>query len=118
MWRKFDMPSANSLFDPSAFTTLAGSAALVWAIVNGIRTFIGFYKKWLILVVSFLVTLAALSFSTFSWSLQPILLVIGNTFLLAFTAAGAQETITKGGAAPEGEEQGGRTYRWFESWFD
>ena len=112
------MPNTNSLFDPSTFATLAGSSGLVWVIVNGIRVFIGFYKKWLILFISFLVTLGALSLSKFELSLQSALLVIGNTFLLAFTAAGAQETITKGGSEPKTTETGGSGYTWFQSWFN
>jgi hypothetical protein len=111
------MPNTNSLFDPTTFATLAGSSGLVWVIVNGIRVFIGFYKKWLILLISFLVTIGALGFSTFTWSLQSILLVIGNTFLLAFTAAGAQETITRGGSKPTADEQGQVRFRWWDSWF-
>lgn len=43
-----------------------------------------------------------------TFDLKEILLVVGNTFLLAFTAAGAQQTIANAATAPKGIQQGAK----------
>jgi hypothetical protein len=108
---------AQQFFNGDSVAALSGSSAFVWMVVNGIRVFIGFYRKWLFLLLSFAVVISFHSTSSLSLDMGQILLVIGNTFLLAFTAAGAQETLVHAASSVEGEEHGRRQYRGFESWF-
>lgn len=106
--------AAKQFFDTSVFATAAGTASLVWCIVNGIRIYTGFYRKWMVLGVSAVVVFGTNAILT---GFDQFLVSIGNVFLVAFTATGAQETVV-GAAAPGGAtQQGKKEYHWFDSWF-
>lgn len=109
--------AAQQFFSGDSLAALSGSSAFVWIIVNGIRKFLSFYRKWVILVVSLLVVVAFHSASNLELDLGQILLGIGNTFLLAFTAAGAQETLVHAAEPAAAAQQGQAQYHWFQSWF-
>ncbi|MBV8457243.1 MAG: hypothetical protein JO122_11585 [Acetobacteraceae bacterium] len=85
-------------------------------IVNGIRGFLQFYRKWLFLLISFLVVFAFHFPSGLPFSVGQCLLIVGNSILLAFTAAGAQETIANGANPAGGTQQGREKYTWGQSW--
>ncbi len=109
--------AAKAFLTVEAFAGVAGCAAIVWFIVNGMRVIIGFYRKWVFVVESFLVVCVAQAITWDQLSLARVLLIVANTFLLAFAASGAQETFAHGATTPTGKAYSGRRYRWFESWF-
>jgi hypothetical protein len=109
------MPGA--LLTEAAFATLASAATLVWLIVNGIRVFLGFYRKWLFVLISFLAVAAMQAITSADFTVGRILLILGNTFLLAFTASGAQETLAHAATPVGSAPYSAKKYKWFDSWF-
>jgi hypothetical protein len=51
------------------------------------------------------------------FGLQQVLLVIGNTFLLALTSVGLNETVARGAEEPKAREHGAPTQKFLGSWF-
>lgn len=113
------MPSefpTDQLFTAASFSTVAGGSFFVWLMT-------GFFRKvakakhigW----VAFWALLAALGGHAFSeqpWGFPHFLLILGNTALFAFTALGAQETVTSGPAELSGKAHSEVNPKWWESW--
>ena len=109
--------SAETLFNVATFGSVSASAFAVYVVVNAFRRFLGFYRKWLFLAAGLLVALIAHLVAEVPWSLVSVVLIFLNGCLLAFTAAGAQETVANAGEAPTARQHGRRKYGWHESWF-
>ena len=106
----------KEFFPVDAFATLAGAAIFVWVIVNGIRMFFGFYRKWLVLLISFILIAANALLAKGPFGLQQALLLVGNTFLLALTSVGLNESVARGSEEPRAREYGANR-NFFSSWF-
>jgi hypothetical protein len=110
--------TVDTLFGAATFASLAGTAAFVYFVVNGVRVYFGIYRKWLPLLVSGLTVLAFHVGGSFSiWRLDQILLAVGNTFLIALTATGAQETGAHANTPIKTDQQGRSKFGWKDSWF-
>jgi hypothetical protein len=107
----------KEFFSPATFASLAAAAIFVYIVVNGIRVFFGFYRKWLVLLVSLIVIGANAFLAEGLFGLQQALLVVGNTFLLALTSVGLNETVAKGAEPPRADEYGAQKRTFFGTWF-
>lgn len=109
----------DQFIQPQSFLSLSGSAVFVWLVSGGIRYFLGFFRKWLPLAVSALVLiLIRLTGETASaFTVVDGLVLTGNIFLLAFTAVGLNETISRGTERADTEEHGETARAFLRSWF-
>src|SRR5262245_7973207 len=98
----------DQFIQPQSFLTISGSAVFVWLVSGGVRYFFGFFRKWMPLLISAvvigLVRLTIPASSAFT-SIEGLVLV-GNIFLLAFTAVGLNETVSRGAEAPQTDAHG------------
>jgi uncharacterized membrane protein YphA (DoxX/SURF4 family) len=107
----------KDFFQASTFASLAAAAAFVWIVVNGIRVFFGFYKKWVALVISFMVVATNVWLAGEHIGAQQVLLLIGNAFLLALTSIGLNEAVARGGEPPKTDQYSLAKRRFISSWF-
>jgi hypothetical protein len=98
--------------------TASGCGLVVYVIVNGVRSFLGFSRKWLFLAVSFVVVFGVYHATGQPWTPVAILVLIANMFLVAFGALGLQEGTVRGLTSGEGREFSLKRQPWRSSWLD
>jgi hypothetical protein len=110
----------DHFMNATELTSFAGGALAAWVITNGIRVFLGFDRKWLILVVSIVIVFLFAGWvrqETAIAQVQQIFLALVNSLLLAFAAVGLNETIARGSEAPKAIAHGQEKQSWIRSWF-
>lgn len=110
----------DEFFTAETLASVSGCSLLVYLIVNGVRAFLGFIARWLMLAASALVNVVLfLSVDGAAFDPVSLLVLVGNIFLVAFAALGLQETTVKGVAPTRGARQtGGGRVPWRSSWLD
>ncbi len=111
------MSVPDQFFSAQSLTTVAGAALAVWAIVNGVRYFFGFHRKWMIFLVSLIAVVVLNTQIGGSVDALRVFLVVANAFLLATTAVGLNETISRGGEEPKSKAFSADNKRFFGTWF-
>ena len=96
--------------------TASGCGLVVYIIVNGLRTFVGFSARWLFLAVSAIVVASVYLASGQPVTVLAVIILIANIFLVAFGALGLQEGTVRGINRSEGEQHGFQRRPWFSSW--
>lgn len=98
--------------------SVGGAALAVYLITNGLRVFVGYYRMWLWLAASFVISFAVSPFGQIFSSLANVIVFVCNCFVVAFAAVGLNETTNKAAKEPQSDQQGRRTFPWFSSWFE
>jgi hypothetical protein len=112
---KMNLP--DQFIQPQSLFTLSGSAVLVWLVSGGLRYFLGFFRKWVPLLVSAVVVILVRMTALAPFSSIEGMVLVGNIFLLAFTAVGLNETISRGAEKPRSDEHGEGKRVFLGSWF-
>ena len=102
----------------SEMATFSGATFGAWAITNGSRVFLSFYRKWLVLLASIIMVFLFTQWHLLEWQpmVQNVVLALVNSVLVAFAAVGLNETVARGGEAPKAVEHGFNK-NWINSWF-
>ncbi len=111
---------------PESITTFGGASMVVWVLSNAVRTLTNHSSKWIVFVVSTLVSFAITYINNRQISNNLYVIFLGeplntmfsiiNACLLFLNSLGLQTTLTN--PPPRSEQHGEkkRKVRWFDPW--
>jgi hypothetical protein len=108
----------DDFISPQSLATVSGCGFLVWLVVNGLRTFFGVTKRWLMLAVSAVVNAVLfVAAEQRAPGVVEALVLLGNTLVVAFAALGFQEATVRGVTSSKGGVQNAaEKVPWRSSW--